>query len=157
MHHVLTVILLQNCSFGIKKQSLTQMNHYTEQVTLWWDDHDDACFVLDQHTELDLISATSLEKCCMLAIIVSCLILPVIEPTIINTHGLQANHIQRHFFAHTCIMFYVHFVSFKVRKMGQWILMERYRLHHLTWKRNLKKVTLINRGCTSMTTNKFVY
>jgi hypothetical protein len=33
-----------------------------EQVNFQWDDDDEVCFVLDQHAELDLYSASSLKQ-----------------------------------------------------------------------------------------------
>ena len=35
---------------------------WQEQVTFWWDDNDDVCFIPDQHSELDIFSANSLKQ-----------------------------------------------------------------------------------------------
>jgi uncharacterized protein YcaQ len=35
---------------------------WREQVTIWWDDDDNVHFVLDEHTELDFYSVSSLKQ-----------------------------------------------------------------------------------------------
>ena len=35
---------------------------WREQVTIWWDDDDNVRFVLDEHTELDFYSVSSLKQ-----------------------------------------------------------------------------------------------
>ena len=35
---------------------------WREIVTFWWDDGDDVCFVLDQHSQLNFYNASSLKQ-----------------------------------------------------------------------------------------------
>ena len=44
------------------KGEIFQLYHGEKQVTFWWDDDDDARFVLNQHVELNFYNAISLKQ-----------------------------------------------------------------------------------------------
>ena len=51
---------VSDCFFFYKMCNLSGIS-WPDQIIFWWDDDDEVLFVLDQHTEQDFYSASSLK------------------------------------------------------------------------------------------------